>query len=144
MKIKIGEIKQLIHSILKESLLEEPNYQLTNYELEDYDIDGRFFNVILDFNSEDGMGGINITSVVETFDPSADADLGGPPEDIKEKYLLNQLPSDWTFRKGFLEKQVSRVDFLNLLIKSSKLESLYDQLYEAAKTLKHEEIEGDW
>lgn len=133
MKIKIGEIKQLIHSVLKESVVDEPNYQLTQYLLEDYDIDGRFFNVILNFDSEGGTDGIDIIRVVETFDPDADSHLGGPPEEIKELHLLNQLPKGWSFSNGLLEQQILTTDFLKLLTLSGKLNDLYDKLYEIAK-----------
>lgn len=133
MKLKLSELRKLIKQSITEQLQFEGNYSLSLYEIEDFDIDDRYFNITLDFDSEDGIGGITPIKVVETFDPDADDGNGGPPIDIKQQYENNTLPQDWKLVNGLLEHRIPNSEFKQLLISSGLAETLFHKLYEIAK-----------
>jgi hypothetical protein len=135
------EISSIKRKNLKEfytpndSPVDEPNYHLYD-DIVDYALGDRYFNFIVDYDSEDGVYEDIFMSVVETFDPDAPEDLGGPPGDVSRAVTLNQpLPKNWKFNptSGLLECKISPLEFYTLLEQHNNVKKLDDILYHKAK-----------
>ena len=135
------EIKSIKRKNLKEfyttndSPVDEPNFHLYE-DIVDYAIGDRYFNFTVDYDSEDGVYEDIFMSVVETFDPDAPEDLGGPPDDVSRALTLNQpLPKGWTLnpRSNLLELKIAPIEFYTLLEQTNNITHLNDILYHMAK-----------
>lgn len=138
---------------------EDSNVHLYDYEIYDYWVpqENRSFDLVVNYDSEDGVDGITIVSAKESFDVNLYPDGGGPPKEIadlftvkfdtstgKDRFVLNkELPSDWTYddNKELVYHKVG--NFKNILIKNKLLKTFEKELFEIA-TSKNAEASGNF